>query len=395
MRITHRAVLAAVAAFSLSLSLAACEDDIFVDGYDEAGPPRDVSARYEWVLEGFSGTRAVGHPTVRLEWLPPSDWDEQVFRVYGRRAGGSRFLLLATVTSCTTDGCTYVDRNVAGGERYEYFVSTYDEDTGAERDSDFRETVGVPSGTRPATPRADSVVALDDALYVRWTPQGNAAALWKHQVWLTSVNGQASLYQAGETDGSGYFDERAANGTRYGYRVAAVDTLGHVSDLSAEVAGTPRPDASGELVYALADSAARSGFRFQTSETPDPILDGNSAQAHWRLEAGAGGYRIVPLNGTRVLEFGRTTALACGPGSDGACTAVTRAPQAGYATTAVAVRPEFSYVMAVTGGDGRTHYGVVRATILGSDAGGNALMIFDWAYQNVADEPRLNRLPAR
>jgi hypothetical protein len=337
----------------------------------------------------------VGHPTVRLSWAPPSRWDREVFRVYGRRGGSGSFSLLATLTSCTLDGCTYVDRNVAPGQRYEYFVSTYDERRGRETDSDFRETVDVPSGARPAAPRADSVIALDDALFVRWTGQSPVASLWKYQVYLTRVDGSASLYQAGETDGSGYLDPRARNGTEYAYRVAAVDTLGHVSDLSAEIAGRPRPDASAELVYAHADSATRSGFRFQSSEVPDPVLSGSSAQAHWRLESDAAGFRLVPLNGTRVTEWGLTTALVCGPGSDAACRAVSRAPITGYTTTAVTLKPEFSYVLAVTGSDGRTHYGVVRATILGSDAAGRDLMIFDWAYQTAPDDPRLGRSTTR
>lgn len=386
MRNSLRVLFAALAAFSL----AGCEDDIIVDRY-EAGPPEDLATRYEWVLEGFSGGRAVGHPTVQVTWSPPADWDEEVFRVYSRRSGSSRFLLVATVTSCGEAGCVYTDRNVFPGERYEYFVSTYDERSGAERDSDYRETVDVPAANRPAAPRADSVIALDSALYLRWSPQGALGSLWKYQVYLTRVGGDQSFYRAGETDGRGFLDERVRNGSLYGYRVAAVDTLGHVSDLSGEITGIPRPDARGELVYALADSVARSGFRFAASETSDPVVDGNSAQAHWRLESGPGGWRIVPQNGTTVLEYGLTTALVCAPGGDASCRSATRAPAAGYQATPITVNPEFSYVFAVNGSDGRRHYGVIRVALLGSDAQGRDLMIFDWAYQTAPDEVRLDR----
>jgi hypothetical protein len=55
------------------------------------------------------------------------------------------------------------------------------------------------------------------------------------------------------------------------------------------------------------------------------------------------------------------------------------------------VNPEFSYVFRVTGSDGQTHYGVVRASILGSDGSGHDLMIFDWAYQLIANDVRLDR----
>lgn len=391
MRTLFRASVAALAV----VALAGCNDDNgVIIGGDGSRPdaPRDLLARYEWTLEGFTQNRAVGHPAVRLSWLPPARWNEEVFRVYGKRSGSSSFALVATVTSCTVDGCVYVDRNVRADERYEYFVSTYDETRGTERDSEFREEVVVPSATRPAAPRADSVTALDDALFPRWTAQGSTASLWKYQVYLTRVDEDPAFYQVGETDGTGFLDLRAVNGAAYTYRVAAVDTLGHVSDLSGEMTGIPRPDAVAELVYSLSSAPAQSGFRFVDSEATDPVVDGTSAQAHWRLEADASGWRIVPLNGTGVLEHdGRTTALSCGPGADAGCRAVTRAPTAGYGTTPITVTPEFSYVFSVRGSDGQPRFGVVRAEILGKDASGRDLMIFSWAYQTRANEPRLTR----
>lgn len=376
-----------------ALSLAACESTTIVDSDFGPGEPRDFRAEYQWVLEGWDGTSPVGHPVAALSWRPPSDWDREAFRVYGRRAGSSTWLLIATVTSCIDRLCVYDDVNVAPGTTYEFYVATVDERSGDETATEFAETVRVPSASRPSAPAADSVVALDDAAYVTWTATANSQEIWKHLVYITQVDGAASLYQVGETDGEGFLDERAQNGAEYGYRIATVDTLGHVSDLSAEIRGVPRPDASGELIYAHADDPTRSGFRFRADEGSDPIVSGTSTSAHWRLEVGTGGWRIVPLNGTQVLEWGLTTALTCGPGADASCVAVTRAPSTGYSSSAVSVDPEFSYVFRVTGDDGRTHYGVVRAVILGSDAAGDDLMIFDWAYQTRADEPRLNALP--
>jgi hypothetical protein len=302
-------------------------------------------------------------------------------------------VLVATVTSCTTAGCAYRDLNVSHGQTYEYYVATVNERTGEETPSDFREQVAVPAFNRPATVQADSTVALDNALYLRWRDTGNGQNLSRYIVYLTRIDGQTFLYHMGETDGTGFVDVRAENGHAYAYRVAAVDTFGHVGALGPELTGVPRPDASAELVYAFGDNAAQSGFRFQTSEATNPIVAGTSASAHWRLESGAAGWRIVPLNGTSVVEFpGRTTALACGPGADAGCRAATLAPATGYQTTPIAVNPEFSYVFRVTGDDGLLHHGVVRVTLLGSDAQGRDLMIFDWAYQLRANDPRLGRV---
>jgi hypothetical protein len=383
-------------ALAAAALLAACSrDNTFVGGGPAPGAPTDLTAQPRWILEGFTGAgQPSGYAAVDLAWNPPASWSNEVFRVYGRQAGGSGFFLIATVTSCTTSGCVYRDRNVTAGQTYEYYVATANENSNQETATEFRETVHVPSASTPATPLADSAVALDAAAYLRWHDGGAGASLWKYVVYLTRVDGTSYLYGLGETDGPAFLDSRAENGHVYGYRIAAVDTMEHVSALSAEITVAPRPDVSGELVYSFQSNAAQSGFRFQTSEATDPILAGTAPTAQWRLEQDAGGWRIVPLNGTAVLEYpgGRTTALVCGPGSDANCRAATRAPVAGYQTTPIAVNPEFSYVFRVTGSDGQPHYGVIRAQLLGSDGSGRQLMIFDWAYQLLPNDVRLNRV---
>ena len=382
-------------ALAAAALLAACDrHNTFVGGGPPPDAPTDLTAQPRWILEGFTGTgQPSGYAAVDLAWNPPASWSNEVFRVYGRRTGDSGFFLIATVTSCTASGCVYRDRNVSAGSTYEYYVATTNESSDRETATEFRETVHVPAASTPATPLADSAVALDNAAYLRWHDGGAGASLWKYVVYLTRVDGTGYLYALGETDGAAFLDTRATNGHVYGYRVAAVDTSEHVSALSAEIMVAPRPDASGELVYSFQSNAAQSGFRFQTSETTDPILAGTATTAQWRLEQDAAGWRIVPLNGTAVLEYpgGRTTALVCGPGSDANCRAATRAPVAGYQTTPIAVNPEYSYVFRVTGSDGQPHYGVIRVQLLGSDGAGHQLMIFDWAYQLLPNDARLNR----
>lgn len=382
-----------IPALAAAALLAACDRNTFIGGGGRPGAPTDLSVETHWVLEGFtSGGQSVGYPVVDVKWNPPSSWNDEPFRVYARRAGGSGFFLIATVTSCTSQGCVYRDRNVTGGTSYEYYVATANEDTNEETPTDFRETVQVPTLTTPATPQLDSAVALDNAAFIRWHDGGNGANLWKYLVYLTRIDGTSYLYGLGETDGTGLVDTRATNGHVYGYRIAAVDTMEHVSALSAEVTVAPRPDAAGELVYSFQTNPTLSGFRFQNAESANPIVDGGAATAQWRLEHTAAGWKIVPLNGTSVVEFsGRTTALACGPGADADCRAATRAPAAGYVTTPITVNPEFSYVFRVTGSDGQPHFGVIRASILGSDGAGHDLMIFDWAYQLIANDVRLSR----
>jgi hypothetical protein len=379
----------------LLLAAAACNDrQIIVDDGDPPDRPLDVSVEFRHEFEGFTASgQPVGHPTVVVSWLPPSSWSNEVFRVYSRAVGGSSFVLIATVTSCTEDGCTYLDREVSTGGSYEYYVATVNERTGAEAVSEFRDQVTVPAATTPSAPQPDTAVALDNAVFVRWHDAVNGGSVGHYAVYLTRIDAATYLYPAGTSDGTGYVDLRAENGHTFGYRLATVDTLGRVSALSPEITAVPRPDFSGELIYAFADSAAASGFRFATDESQNPILAGTSTQAQWRLETGPSGWQIVPLNGTQVVQYGPTTALACGPASDAGCTAARKAPTVGYVTTPIAVNSEFSYVFRVTGSDGIVHYGVIRATILGSDQNGKDLLIFDWAYQLIPNELRLDLRP--
>lgn len=375
------------------LLAAACDNDpdVIVTPGDEPGQPTDLFASYAWVLESFQNLQPVGYPSVQVTWLPPADWDGEVFRVYGKRASATSFTLIATVTSCTDFGCVYTDRNVAHGVDYEYYVSAYDEGSGQETESDFRDVVRVPANNRPSAPTALDAVGLDNSVFLRWSENtANGANVSRYVVYLVGVDNQLSNYIVGHTDGTGFLDQRAENGSRFRYRVATVDTLGHYSNLSSEVTGTPRPDFSGELVYAFADSAAVSGFRFQSDESANPVVAGGSTSAHWRLESDLTGWRIVPLNGTQVLEYGRTSALVCGPGSDAGCTSARVAPTIGYQTTPIAVDPEYSYIFRVTGSDGQWHWAVLRVTMLGTDQNGKDLMIFDWAYQTIPNEPVLN-----
>jgi hypothetical protein len=372
--------------------LAGCSHDhVFVDGR-QPDPPTNLVAATHWVLEGFTAAgQSSGYPVVDLTWDPPATWTDEVFRVYGRRSATTQWFLIATVTSCTGGGCSYRDRNVAAGQRYDYYVATTRESSEQEAATESSETVAVPGASVPAAPLADSAVALDNAAYLRWRDGGVGGALWKYVIYLTRIDGASYLYGLGESDGAAFLDSRAGNGHVYGYRVAAVDTSEHVSALSPEITVVPRPDAHGELIYSYSSNAAQSGFRFQGTESTDPILAGDATSAQWRLEQDASGWRIVPLNGTSVMQYGFTTALTCGPGADAGCIAVTRAPAAGYSTAPVSINPEFSYVFRVTGSDGQPHFGVVRAEILGNDGTGRQLMIFDWSYQVIPNEPRTSR----
>jgi hypothetical protein len=351
--------------------------------------PRNVDAAYQWTLEGWetSGTRPIGHPTVLVTWDIPSDWSGEPFRVYAKRSNESRYGLAATVTSCSSSSCAYADRNVAPGESYDYYVVLVDDRDGREGDASDAVRISVPAATAPQTPTALATRSLDHAVFLRWTAPPSGA-----ERYVVYLQDGSNLLTVGETDGTSFFDSRAENGTVYQYRLAAVDASGHFSNLSGTVAGIPRPDYHAEVIFAAADSARLSGFRFRTSDASDPLVGANDSGAQWRLEAVGGVLSIVPRGQTAVTGPQESSALTCGAGSDSDCVSVDRAPAAGsFQTAPVAARASQTYVFRVVGDDNRTHYGKIRVIGTTTVNGRNA-MIFDWAYQLRADEPSLSRV---
>jgi hypothetical protein len=229
-------------------------------------------------------------------------------------------------------------------------------------------------------------VSLDRAVYLRWTP--DAAA---ERYFIVVQLDDGSTFRVGETDGGSFFDNRAENGMRYRYYVAAADENGHVSSLSQAAVAFPRPDYHADVVYAYADRASESGFRFVSSETENPIVPGTATNAHWRLDVASGVLLIQPLGNTAITAGVFTTALSCGPGSDDDCEDVRTAPASTqFSNAPVTVQTGHTYVLRVTGTDNQTHYAKLRVQGTSTDSGGARLIVFDWAYQTRANEPTLN-----
>jgi hypothetical protein len=350
----------------------------------------ELAGRYEWALDGWIGPRPVGQQTVVLTWDLPARWDREVFRVYSRRAGAGSYTAIATVTSCSDGLCRFVDANLAPGQRYDYYISAFDERTGREQVSQRVVTVDVPSLARPPRAAAPQPTALDESVFLQWPPSTLGDRLWKYLVFLERRAGDSVFFQIGETDGPGFLDLLAQNGIAYRYSIATVDLDGHVGDRSPlSTPAVPRPDARGELIYAHSDDAARSGFFFDPAAQTGRVVSGASTQANWRLEGGSDGWFLRPLAGTAVLDAGMTTALTCGPGSDPGCTDVALAPATGYQETAIPLRLEHTYIVRI--GTGSTvRYAKIRVQILGFGAQDQRLMIFDWAFQTVPGERSLD-----
>ena len=70
------------------LLIAACSSDHGTGpGGGVVSPPEMYDAYYQWSHDGWQGLQPVGEASVVVSWLPPGDWTDEVFRVYGRRSG--------------------------------------------------------------------------------------------------------------------------------------------------------------------------------------------------------------------------------------------------------------------------------------------------------------------
>ena len=363
-------------ALALTVGLGACDADDLLVVVDEPAAPRNLTAFY------YGGS-------VTVVWELAPSWNGEPFRVYAKRLSDADFTFIAEVTSCAEGTCSYEDRNIVAQQTYEYYVAAVDPGSGVETPAEFSVEVEVPDFTPPPVPTGLEVVALDGANYLRWSDASRSASDFSfYRVYQSA--GDVSEFLLGETDSEGFLDELAANGETFTYFVTAVDEFGHESPASGVASGTPRPDFRGEWLYAFGDDPGASGFRFQEDERANPIVNGASAQRHFRLEVDGSGWWLVPGPGTAVYPEGfSATALRCGPGSDATCTDVRRAPSSGYVVQDLGVDPQTSYVLRVEGDDGQTHYGVIWVQLLGFDQNDDAIMIFDWAYQTQPGNPDL------
>lgn len=211
------------------------------DGVDLLAPddlePEDLQAEYVWMELGWAGDDLrdpVGQHAVVLTWLLPQDWRGEVFRVYSRPDERRRYRLIATVTSCGDSLCQYTDWNVFPETAYDYYVAAVSESSG--RESESRSVaVLVPPYDAPAPPSPVAAVPLDGAVLLTWEPTGAE----RYRVFLRQSGGESVFFEIGQTDGSAFYDDRAENGTTYGYRIAAVGEDGHVSRQGELVTVTP------------------------------------------------------------------------------------------------------------------------------------------------------------
>jgi len=355
-----------------AMCLGACDGPMV--GVEEPAPPRNLDGDYY-------------NRGVDLWWELDDRWDGETFRVYGKRTSDPEYFFIAEVTSCAWGLCLYRDINISPDRMYEYYVASVDAETAMEGVSPYSVEIFVPLPVPPPIPADVEAVALDGAAYLRWSD--NSSEDEDFSVYRVYLDGADDDHLLGETDSPGFMDLLAENGKTSAYHVTAVDVHGHESDASQVVESTPRPDYTGEVVYAYQDVPKSSGFRFRESDDHETVMHGDAASRHFRIEYDDGRFWFVPgpgayIHGTRK----QTSALKCGPGADSDCVSWEKAPTSAYISQDVHLEAGYTYMFHVPGDDGKMRYGAVRPTF--TDACPEYFAIFDWAYQTQAGNPGLS-----
>lgn len=357
------------------MGLGACDGPMV--GAEEPAPPRNLDGDYY-------------NLGVDLWWELDDRWNGETFRVYGKRTDEAEYFFIAEVTSCSVGVCLYRDINVSPELIYEYYVASVDAESAMEGASPYSVEVFVPLPLPPPVPADVEAVALDDAVYLRWSD--NSSVDEDFSVYRVYVAGAEDDYLLGETDSPGFIDFLAENGETGTYYVTSVDVQGHESNASRVVESTPRPDYKGEVVQSYQSVKKSSGFRFQESDENEAIMDGDAAGRHFRIEYYDARYWFVPGPGAYVNRASvKTSALKCGPQADSGCLSWERAPTSGYGSDDIPLQTGYTYMLRVPGDDGKMRYGAVRPTHTGSCP--DHFVIFDWAYQTQAGNPALSPPP--
>ncbi len=359
--------------------------------YDHAGgytsvtilnPPTNLSYQVE-----PSGTP--GAPSgILLRWDMETDPSLASYRIYSRASQGASYDLRGETSSNT-----FHDN---GTPDLQYYVTAVSADGG---ESDASNVITVNESLALGAPATLTSISLNQAVHLQWddSPYLDAPADFSYyRVYSTGYNLDQNLCDStwfieGTTVSPTFLVGALTNGVPQCYAVSAVSLEGYESGWSPLRNDTPRPDARNIVLWAVQDSAGRSGFRFWLDANSDGVAQptelgivgaGGSALMDFYVDSSAAGLRIVPQRTGDSLQTYGTVPIAD-------LTSIDVAPNGGYARAALAAQPMWGYVFQMISGQFYV-YGALRVTAVGPN-----YIIFDWSYQTDPGNPELVRMAGK
>ena len=254
-------------------------------------------------------------------------------------------------------------------------------------------------GVQLQAPATLTSISLNGAVDLQWSDNAYSADpndFNYYQVYSTSYNLDQNLCGAswateGTTVSPEFLVGALTNGVPECFKVTAV-SLDNIESAESPLRNdTPRPDARNIVLWAVGDSAGRSGFRFWLDANNDGIAQptelgitgaGGSTLMDFYVDSTAAGLTIVPQRPGDSLQ-----AYTNGPIAD--LTSIDIAPNGGYARSPLLAQPMWGYVVQMIEGQYYV-YGGLRITAVGPN-----YIIFDWSYQTDPGNPELIRMAAK
>ena len=236
---------------------------------------------------GAPNLSATADTAVHLAWSAPSDGGAAItaYNLYRGTVAGATTLYksLGNVTS-------YDDATVTGGTRYYYRVAAVNSVGEGTQSSEASATPAAPA-QRPAAPALTATA--DTAVHLSWSaPVDGGAPITAYNLYRGIAAGATTLYKSlGNV--TSYDDTTVTGGTRYYYRVAAVNSVGEGTQ-SSEASATPASAPPPPLPFprtATLDSFARPagalGTSWQSPGLGDPGTVSIQSSGLTRSSAGA------------------------------------------------------------------------------------------------------------
>jgi len=178
-------------------------------------------------------TATAGNATVGLSWTASSGATS--YKVYrGTTSGGES----ATAIASSISGTTYADSTVTNGTKYYYKVSAVN---GGGTGPQSNEASATPEPPVPSAPTGLTATAGNATVGLSWTASSGATSYKVYRG--TTSGGESATPIATNVASTTYTDSTVTNGTKYYYKVAAVNG-GGTSSMSTEASATPQSPTS-------------------------------------------------------------------------------------------------------------------------------------------------------
>jgi fibronectin type 3 domain-containing protein len=225
-------------------------------------------------------TATAGNASVALAWTASSGATS--YNVYrGTTSGGESTTAIATGITATA----YADTTVTNGTKYYYKVAAVN---GGGTSGLSNEASATPALAAPAAPTGLTATAGNASVALVWTASSGATSYNVYRG--TTSGGESATAIATGITATAYTDSTVTNGTKYYYKVAAVNG-GGTSGLSNEASATP----------ALAKPTITS-----FTASPASISSGSSSTLSWAA-TGATSIAITPGTFTSTSASGSTS----------------------------------------------------------------------------------------